>query len=173
MFLSHVRLNITQPALCKSRKFFPRNLFFRSFAKLLSLESFRLYGMSLLVFNVLPVVLLCLYPCPCFQRCLNRTGLRCQALHIFMDSFQGCYREEPRYCKYFSAVYLLACIGSIASFGLTLSLDTYWIVELFFLIFPAMLVAVVRPYRDSKYNIIFCCSLAVHGWRNHKEASSS
>ena len=25
----HVRLNITQPALCKTRKFFPRNLIFR------------------------------------------------------------------------------------------------------------------------------------------------
>ena len=121
-------------------------------------EEHRSYGIlaivALLVFSILPVVLLCLYPCPCFQRCLNRTGLRCQALHIFMDSFQGCYREEPRYCKYFSAVYLLARIGTIACFSLTLSFRAYWIVEIFFLIFPAMLVAVIRPYRDNKYNII-------------------
>ena len=121
-------------------------------------EEHRPYGIlaivALLVFNVLPVVLLCLYPCPCFQRCLNRTGLRCQALHIFMDSFQGCYREELRYCKYFSAVYLLARIGTIACFSLTLSYRAFWIVEVFFLIFPAMLVAVIRPYRDNKYNII-------------------
>ena len=121
-------------------------------------EEHRPYGIlaivALLVFSILPVVLLCLYPCPCFQRCVNRTGLRCQALHIFMDSFQGCYREEPRYCKYFSAVYLLARIGTIACFSLTLSRDVYWTVEVFFLIFPAMLVAVIRPYRDNKYNII-------------------
>ena len=34
------------------------------------------------VFNIVPLLLLCLYPCRCFQRCLNRTGLQHQAIHI-------------------------------------------------------------------------------------------
>ena len=46
-----------------------------------------------LVFNLLPTLLLCLYPCETFQRCLNKLGVRCGKLHIFMDSFQGCYKD--------------------------------------------------------------------------------
>ena len=41
----------------------------------------------LLVFNILPLVLLCLYPCRCFQRCLNYCRIRGETLHIFMDAF--------------------------------------------------------------------------------------
>ena len=47
----------------------------------------------LLVFTVLPILLLCLYPCRCFQKFLNSCHLRSQALHIFMDAFQGCYKD--------------------------------------------------------------------------------
>ena len=55
----------------------------------------------------LPLLLLALYPCGCFQRCLNCCGGRCQPLHVFMDAFQGCYRTHPRDMRYFSALYLL------------------------------------------------------------------
>ena len=33
-----------------------------------------------LVFNVLPLILLCLYPCRCFHRCLHRCRIRCLKL---------------------------------------------------------------------------------------------
>ena len=59
------------------------------------------------VFVFLPFLLLVLYPCRCFQRCLNCLGWRCQALHIFMDAFQGSYKIEPYDLRYFSAFYLL------------------------------------------------------------------
>ena len=48
------------------------------------------YGLIAVVISSLLVsllLLLCLYPCTCFQRCLNCCGLRVQALHTFMDSF--------------------------------------------------------------------------------------
>ena len=44
------------------------------------------------VFNILPTLLLLLYPCGCFQKCLTCCGIRSVTLHIFMDTLQGCYR---------------------------------------------------------------------------------
>ena len=40
----------------------------------------------LLVFNFLPILLFCLYPCRWALRCLNSCYLRHQALHTFMDA---------------------------------------------------------------------------------------
>ena len=45
----------------------------------------------LLTFTLLPMLLLFLYPCSCFQVCLTSISCRCQSLHIFMDTFQGHY----------------------------------------------------------------------------------
>ena len=59
------------------------------------------------VFVILPFLLLVVYPCRCFQKCLNHLGWRCQALHVFMDAFQGSYKTQPRDYRYFSAYYLL------------------------------------------------------------------
>ena len=39
----------------------------------------------LAVFIICPVVLLCLYPCRCFQRLLNKCRFQCRLLHMFMD----------------------------------------------------------------------------------------
>ncbi len=60
-----------------------------------------------IIFNILPLLLLCLYSCHCFQRILNISKLRCQALHTFMDAFQGCYKngtDGKRSSIYFSSV---------------------------------------------------------------------
>ena len=44
---------------------------------------------TLVVFIICPVVLLCVYPCRCFQRCLIRCRFQCRVLHTFMDVFKG------------------------------------------------------------------------------------
>ena len=59
------------------------------------------------LFNLLPLLLLCLYPCRCFHRCLNKTGCRWQALHVFMDAILGAYSHKPRERRYFGAIYLV------------------------------------------------------------------
>ena len=64
----------------------------------------------LFIFVLLPTVLLLLYPMRCFQKCLGHCGLRCHALHIFMDTFQGCYKDGTngtRDCHYFTTLYLI------------------------------------------------------------------
>ena len=67
-----------------------------------------------LTFNFLPLVLLCVYPSRCFQKCLDCTKCQYRTLHVFMDTFQGCYKETPRDCRYFAGFYLfLRCINLI------------------------------------------------------------
>jgi len=61
----------------------------------------------LTTFNILPLIILLLYPCRTVQRCLNYCGLFRQELKAFVDTFQGCYRYKPRDCRYFAGLYLL------------------------------------------------------------------
>ena len=113
----------------------------------------------LIIFNILPLLLLCLYPCHCFQRILNICRLRCQALHTFMDAFQGCYKNGTngtRDCRHFSAVYLFVRIIFlvIAAVSLGYSVVTfYFLTGVLFSLF-AILIAITQPYKCSIYNII-------------------
>ena len=70
-----------------------------------------LASFMLICFNIFPLLLLFFYPMKCFQACLNRLKLSCLALHTFVDSFTGCYKDgtEPgtQDCRYFAALYLL------------------------------------------------------------------
>jgi len=59
--------------------------------------------------SLIPIMTLVLYPLSQFQKCLARIPQRWQiALHYFVDSFQGCYRDgtEPKSkdCRWFSVV---------------------------------------------------------------------
>ena len=101
-----------------------------------------------LVFNVLPLALLCLYPCQCFQRCLNLCRLQRHKLNTFIDTFVGCYRTEPRDCRYFAAFYLVLRIINLALFSITTSPLYYPLGGIVFII-AAILVAAARPYKFS------------------------
>ncbi len=112
------------------------------------------------VFVFLPFLLLVLYPCRCFQRCLNHFGWRCQALHVFMDAFQGSYKTEPYDLRYFSAYYLL--------FRFALLLLSSIIKSLFFV--PATLLlmllgtatfSVIQPYKNRLHNQIDIIALSL------------
>ena len=71
-----------------------------------------------------------------------------------MDSFQGCYKEEPRYNRCFAAVYLLIRFASVACFSLTLIVGAYEIMGVFIILILVILVTVVRPYKQARYNSI-------------------
>ena len=113
----------------------------------------------LFIFIILPLLLLCLYPCLCFQKVLNACKLRCQALHIFMDAFQGCYKngtDGTRDCRYFSAMYLLVRMSFFTVFAITLSRSVYvgcFFVGVIFTLF-AILFTIVQPYKMPVYNIV-------------------
>ena len=124
----------------------------------------------LIIFNILPLLLLCLYPCHCFQKIINLYSPRCHALHTFMDAFQGHYKNGTngtRDCRYFSAMYLLVRIAFfiIAALALTSSvIMVTFITGVLFALF-LILIAVVKPYQSSTYNavdVVLCLALSLY-----------
>ena len=69
-----------------------------------------------ITFNVCPLLLLFFYPMKWFQKCLNRLKLSHIALHTFVDSFAGCYKDGTelgtRDCRYFAGLGLLVRFSS-------------------------------------------------------------
>ncbi len=102
------------------------------------------------IFNIVPLLLLCLYPCRCFQTCLNRTGLQHQALHTFMDAFQGCYKPKA---YNFSALYFFAQILNMATPSI-LGVLQYHSFTSYLLMGIVMLLGIARPYRNKWHNVI-------------------
>ena len=111
----------------------------------------------LILVNILPLLLLLLYPCQCFQKLLNFSGLRCHVLHTFMDVFQGCYknRTDGSYDRrWFSAVYLVARIAFLAVFAMTQNTLMTHFFETMLLMLTAIVVGIVQPYKLYVYNIL-------------------
>ena len=109
-----------------------------------------------LVFNLFPTMLLCLYPCECFQRCLNKLGLRCDKLHILMDSFQGCYKDGTngtRDCRCFAGLYLWLRIVLTALYALTRTDFYYPLATVAVAVFGISLI-LFRPYKSAAHNAI-------------------
>ena len=104
-------------------------------------------------FNLLPLLLLCLYPCRCFQSCLNCCRLNSQVLRTFMDAFQGCYKFEPYDCRYWAGFYLFLRIAMLVIFAFTQTAYFILIAGLF-MMFVSCITAVVRPYKQTAYNVL-------------------
>ena len=120
----------------------------------------------LLVLTLLPILLLCLYPCRCFQRLLNRCHLRSQALHMFMDAFQGCYKNgtnKTRDCRYFAALYLITRVAvhvSLVFSSVSLTNSVFALL----LAIMVLLLSCFHPYKNKLYNqldIFFLLYLSV------------
>ena len=127
------------------------------------------------VFSISPIILLCLYPCGCCQRALNRLQWNSTALHFFMNSFQGCFKDGTngtRDCRWFSSLYLLSrlalhigfivCNNSFSTFVLTV-----------ILLGMIVLLASVQPYKNPRYTkvdiafISITCLFANSAWELH------
>ena len=119
----------------------------------------------LIVFNIFPLLLLCLYPCRCFQRCLSRCNLRSQLLHTFMDAFQGHYKDGTngtRDCRYFSALYLIVRICFLIE-GSLISFSHIWLpISVSLLLVALFLNATFRPYKSPIHNNIDIFLLIVY-----------
>ena len=111
-----------------------------------------------LIFIIFPLLLLLLYPMRCFQRCLGCCRVKWHALPIFIDAFQGYYKDGTngtRDCRYFAGVYLLVRLILVILFAVTNSV-TFIGMAPFVLIGVAMLLAIVQPYKAefSTYNAV-------------------
>ena len=104
---------------------------------------------------IIPIILLFLYPCRCFHKCLNHFHLRLLPLHAFVDAFQGCYKDGTngtRDCRYFAGlqlvlrllfpfIFLIAreTMSSLSSFAVLLGLYI-------------ILFVIIQPYKIAVYN---------------------
>ena len=105
-----------------------------------------------LVFILLPILLLCLYPCLCFQSILNRYHLRSQALNTFIDTFQGSFKDGTngtRDYRYFAAIYLSARV--VIQMVLVLAECNIEVI-ISVLVGMILLISIFQPYKKSKYN---------------------
>ena len=104
-------------------------------------------------FVILPFLPLVIYPCRCFQRCLNLVGWRCRVLHVFMDAFQGSYKTQPHDYRYFSAHYLLLRILLLAQQQIFLSALLIYTSGIIALISAVVMIA-FQPYKVNAHNKI-------------------
>ena len=109
-----------------------------------------------LIFVLSPLVLLLIYPTTCFQRCLNICRLRSHALQVFVDTFQGHYKDgtEPgtRDCRWFAAVYFLArIIAFYIIFGYSKNVTCFALTGLS-LILLGIVMILIQPYKSVKAN---------------------
>ena len=105
------------------------------------------------IFILAPLLLLILYPMRCFQRCLGRFRVRWHALHIFADSFQGCYKDGTngtRDCRYFAALYLLVRIIMQIILESSSSVIVFIWESITVFVF-SILIAVLQPYKHRYY----------------------
>ena len=112
----------------------------------------------LLVFVILPLLLLLLYPMQCFQRCLGCCGVRWHALPIFIDAFQGCYKDGTNGtldCRYFAAVFPFSRILLFIIFALSQT-TLFYGAALVVLIPLAIAVVIMQPYKPRylTYNVV-------------------
>ena len=116
----------------------------------------------LIIFTILPTVLMLVYPTRTFQKCLNCCGLRCLPLHIFMDAFQGCYKngtDGTRDYRYFAGLYLLfrfLVASDIFSYFIALHQNPVLIIAIFSFSF-----ALCRPYKNNYFNVVDCLFHAI------------
>ena len=137
------------------------------------------------VFIILPILLLCLYPCPCFQRALNRFHCNSAVLHFFMNSFQGCFKDGTngtKDCRWFSAIYLLLRLALHIGFIVCNNFFSTFVLTVV-LLGMIVLLATIQPYKEQKYTkvdiafiAILCLALnsawELHGKSLHSLSSS-
>ena len=112
-----------------------------------------LLGLTFVVFFITPpVLILLLYPCRCFRKCLTTLKLHRQCLKTFVNAFQGCYKDGSesgtRDCRYFAAFYLIVRILLFLVYGITLGTIFFAFAAAIFLLFT-LLVITVQPHKNA------------------------
>ena len=122
----------------------------------------------LLVGILFPVVLLLLYPMQWFQKCLNKCHLNSPGLQIFMQCFQGYYRDRTDgggECRYFAAVYPAFRIITYFMYGAILG-NMFYVAFILLCSIVAVMIVIIHPYKKpyefyNKLDIVMMLSLIV------------
>ena len=118
----------------------------------------------LTVFCGVPFLFLLLYPTTCFQKFLNKTASTYVklALHMFTDSFMGCYRDKTSglECRYFAALYFLFRVVFLACIFFV-QYSYMWLAAILVSLFISSLFAIVQPYKEKWLNVVDSSAFAL------------
>ena len=115
-------------------------------------------GLISIILNLLPALLLVLYPFRFFRKLLSKLRLDKISLMIFMEKFHCCYRDgldEQKDMRCFSVMYFILEILLGVAVMLIYSIlrfDIWFIRGTLFLI-TAILIALCRPYKKMYMNV--------------------
>ena len=118
---------------------------------------------------VLPPVFLFIYPLKIFQQLLNRAGISGTAVRMFVESFQGCYKDGLYFgshdCRWFASLYFVVRILAFSSIVMSSDLLVQRLMEMVVIVILSVLFQIFRPYKDDYNNkvdvFIFACLLIV------------
>ena len=123
-----------------------------------------------LVFIAFPTVLLILYPTRIFRKCTTCCRFRrWHALHIFMDVFQGQYKDGTNGTRDFrmvSALYLVFRIAALLDYLSVQSRGNHaygWLTAALVFVATSVFFSIVRPYKVNYLNAIDCLLLTLLG----------
>ena len=120
--------------------------------------------LCLLVFVILPMVVLLLYPFKIFQRCLTCCRLERPGLHALVDAYQGCFKNsatDGTERRYFAGLYLLFRFSFIAVLHAVFSI--YSVTQHYQLFTGLLLLAYMRFLAVSVKLLIFITFDGVFG----------
>ena len=109
---------------------------------------------NLVLFTLLPALLLCLYPWRQFQRFLNHFSCNFQPLHIFMDTFQGSYKNGmngTRDYRYFAGGNLVLMAAVFLSLVFQILFIQFWATFFILAVYLAVF-SVCRPFQVERHN---------------------
>ena len=114
------------------------------------------------VLNILPPLLLTLYPIRAFRSCLSKFNLNLSAVHIFTDKVYSCYRnglDGGRDMRSISGLYffLRPAVYLLALFHLFLDKYVYiniWFVHGTMCCTISLLIAFAKPYKKCYMNFL-------------------
>ena len=122
------------------------------------ITTFSIVALTFLLCNVLPVLLLILYPLGMFRKMLSNLRLDRISLMIFMEKFQCCYRDGldgKRDMRSFSGIYFFLFLCSVISaetFQHYFGIKKWFTYGLTFSIM-VLLIALCRPYKNMYVNV--------------------
>ena len=116
------------------------------------------YALSALVlsvvFIVIPLLLLFLYPLRSYQAFLNNRRWQCSTLHIFADTFQGCYKngtDGTRDYRWFAGLHLFVRFAIVAFYDVSKVQEFTIAFMIVITSFYMAVLAIFRPYKKHIY----------------------
>ena len=103
------------------------------------------------IFNLFPILFLCLYPTVCCQKCLDRTKLQSPVLVIFTDALHGSYRRKPSYLVQFTAVFLILQVLNAVLLS-TFYFQDYVNMMSYVMLAMVILLMACKPFKNPRHN---------------------